>query len=148
LAGVVVVCGRRWAAARWSGASDELDALEGVEEFVRPGPVGGDAESGAATGAGDDSGGVQEPVAQRFGLGAGEVVAAVGADRWPPPSSRDRKAGGADLFGEVEPDREPHVRRPARIDEAVGQRGGVGSGDDLDLVRVDTKLRQREVTAR
>ena len=47
---------------------------ERVDEFVNPGPAGGDAESGASSAAGDDPGGVEEAVAEPFRFGAGEFT--------------------------------------------------------------------------
>ena len=50
------------------------EAGERGGESGRPGPGGGDAEPGAALPAGEAGGDVQEPVAQRFRFGAGQVA--------------------------------------------------------------------------
>ena len=57
----------------------------------------------------------------------------------------DGNTGGSDGCGEVVTDREPNASGPACVDEPVGERGGVGAGDDLVSVRVDRQLRERQV---
>ena len=63
-------------------------SVEGGDEVGGPGPGGGEAESGASSGAGDLAGGVEQAVAQPFGFGPGEV--AVEADQ---PASRPAGRG-------------------------------------------------------
>ena len=59
----------------WSGGVSELvAAIERVDELVGPWPAGGDAESGLVAGAGDQTSGVQERVAESFRFGFCEVA--------------------------------------------------------------------------
>ena len=48
--------------------------VKAVDEVVGPGPALGDPQPGAAGGAGDPGGDVQQPVAQLLGFGGGEVA--------------------------------------------------------------------------
>jgi hypothetical protein len=50
------------------------EPVERGDDLFGPGPAFGDAEPGAAGGAGDPGGHVEQPVAQGFGFGAGEVA--------------------------------------------------------------------------
>src|SRR5690242_10885430 len=59
----------------WSGGvRDGLDALPGGDDFLCPGPGGGDFQGSAASAADEPGGGVQDAVAQRLRLGPGEVA--------------------------------------------------------------------------
>src|SRR5581483_11716564 len=49
-------------------------SVEGVDQFLCPGPSVGEAERGASSAAGDDGGGVGEAVAEPFGFGSGEFA--------------------------------------------------------------------------
>jgi hypothetical protein len=72
--GSVVVCGAG-GRGQWSGAqAEELHAVERGREVGGPGPVGGETKPGAAAGAGDLAGGMEEAVAEPFGFGPGEVA--------------------------------------------------------------------------
>jgi hypothetical protein len=59
----------------WSGGLGEgADPVPGGDDRGCPGPGGGDFEVAPAAAAGQAAGGVQDAVAQRFRLGAGEVA--------------------------------------------------------------------------
>ena len=71
------------------------------------------------------------------------IVAAIGGDRRPPAACGDGETGGADWFGEVVTDREPHPTVAAGVNEPVRQASRVRPGHDLDLGRIDRQLGQR-----
>jgi hypothetical protein len=75
-------------------------------------------------------------------VGAFAFVVAIGGDGRLPPAGDNGQAGRADWFGQVVTDAEAHVCSTARVDEAVGERGGVGPSDDLDHCGIHRQLRQ------
>src|SRR5580692_10688094 len=56
------------------GVRDGLDALPGGDDFLCPGPGGGDFQGSAASAADEPGAGVQDAVAQRLRLCPGEVA--------------------------------------------------------------------------
>jgi hypothetical protein len=56
------------------GVRDDLDALPGGDDFLCPGPGGGDFQGSAAPAADEPGGGVQDVIAQRLRLCPGEVA--------------------------------------------------------------------------
>src|SRR5437660_5000769 len=131
--------------------SEAVYAPEGGDELVGPGPAGGEAKPGAAAAASDDGTGVQQAVAESFGLGAGEV--AVEGDESRPgqqvvgDEGRDEPGGVESEVGRGEVG-EPGVFGVA--DQLLGSApaalqcfevGDVGAGEvgdeDLEAVAVD-----------
>jgi hypothetical protein len=104
----------RWFVRGWTrtrccsgGESEAVAAIERGDELVSPWPSVGDAECGLASGAGDQSGGVQQGVAKSFRFRSGEVTVeaqvlapdqqVVGDDRGGEAGVVDGEVGGGEV---------------------------------------------------